>query len=270
MRTGKKGNELRIKIVVTFFSVILVGIYLLNLCPTSIGTQRSKPEITNYNHYIENVSEAISFLVVFGLVQNNLETNIASVNITATFYDIENNSIETKVVPTSLEILKPGQKSPFQVYFLLNSSEEAPRYNLTLSYIETTEEPIEELEILNAALRPKVSKPGCYEVSGEVKNKGERKAWYVHMICIFFSDTGNVIDISHTYVAQQIGPNNKASFKLSSRPLKESTGEQIKNYELFITVGHYEVFYIQHYILLAIIAFATVGFIIYMKRYRDW
>lgn len=262
---------MRIKIVVTFFSVILVGIYLLNLCPTSIGTQRSKPEITNYNHYIENVSESVSFLVVFGLVQNNLETNIASVNITVTFYDVENNSIETKVVPTVLEILKPRQKSPFQVYFLLNSSEEAPaRYNLTLSYIETTEEPIEELEILNDALRPKVSDLGCYIVSGEVKNKGERKAWYVHITCIFFSNTGNVIDISHTNVAKQIGPNNKAPFKLSSRPLKESIGEQVKNYELFITVGHYEVFYTQHYILLGIIAFATFGFIIYMKRYRGW
>lgn len=259
----------RSKITVAFF-LILIGIHLLNLCPTSIGTQRSKPEITNYNHYIENVSEAISFLVVFGLVQNNLETNIASVNITATFYDVENNSIETKVVPTSLEILKPWKKSPFQVYFLLNSSEEVPRYSLTLSYIETTEEPIEELEILNATLRPKVSDPGCYEVSGEVKNKGGRKAWYVHMICIFFNDTGNVIDISHTYIAQQFGPNNIASFKLSSRPLNESIGEQVKYYELFIAVGHYEVFYIQHYILLAIMAFATVGFIIYMKRYRGW
>ncbi len=262
---------MRIRIAATFFFVILVGIHFLNVSPASTRTQYSKPEITDYNSYIENVSETISYLVVFGLVRNNLETNIASANITATFYDIENNTIETKLVPTALQILKPGQNSPFQVYFLLNSPEEAPpRYDLTLSYIETTEEPIENLEILNDTLRPKVGEPGCYEVFGEVKNKGERKAWYVHMICIFFNNTGNVIDISHTDVAQTIGPNSKASFKFTSRPLNESAGEQVKNYELFITVGHYEVFYTQPYILLAIMAFVTIGFIVYMKRYRGW
>ena len=251
-------NKLAIATVIIAI-IIGAGIYYLTL---PAPTPEVPPKILSHTIYITE-ADSIRFFTVVGEVQNNLKANIGSVKILATFYDAKNNTIGTRFTYTELNILKPGQKAPFDIYLLLNLSTDIPaRYELTLSYVETGEEPVAELEILNRT--SSIDEQGYHKISGEVQNKGLRKTYAVKIICTYYDPEGKVIAVSHAYVSPKIEAGEKASFELSSKPHKISPA----SYGLTI-VARYGILVIAHLELLAILIAAFIIFIVFMKR-RGW
>lgn len=258
------------KIIITAAVIIIIiiagiAIYQLTLptAPTSESPPRARAKIMSDNSYVTN-DTGPPFYEVVGEVKNNLKTNIESVNVTATFYDTENNEIGTIYSPTVKKILEPEELSPFIIWLKLNSPTEVPaRYDLTLSYVRTNEETIAGLEITNRT--SSVNADGYYRVRGEVHNRGERKAYFLKIFCTYYDSDGDVTAISYVYSSSQLDVGEKAAFEISSEPHKISPAA----YELLIVTHHYEPIFITNPALLIIIITAFAIFIIYMKR-RGW
>ena len=182
-------SKIAISALILLVITIKMGVSDLNVSQGS--TSGAQPQIIGHTTFLEK-ADSLTFFTVAGVVQNNLETNIKFVNVNATFYDAENNSIGTRVAPTVLKILKPKQRAPFQIYLLLNATTEAEdlSYELTLSYVETREKPIEGPVILNHTSG--IDTNGYYLISGEVQNKGLTKAFSVKIFCTYYGAEGNL------------------------------------------------------------------------------
>jgi len=243
-----------------------IGTYYLILLPHP--TTQTPPTIVSHTHLIEtDENTSITFYKVIGVVRNNLETNIESVNVTATFFDAESNLIAIRNASTESKIIEPDQRVPFEVYLLLDLAKEAPdRYELTLSYVKTSKETIAGLEIVNRNWHVNET-TGYHIVTGEIQNKGQQKASGVKILCTYYDSEGNVKAVSHTYISSTLYGGEKAAFEISSEPHKISSDS---DFELLIVVGSYDRLPIVNYALFAILAVGFLSFIIYMKKYRGW
>lgn len=244
--------------------IIVVGaIEIYRLTMPSAPTSEIPPQIVTHSSHIANET-SVRFFVVFGVVQNNLETNINSVNVTASFYDAEDDLTGTSYAPVIPTILESQRRGAFEIYLLLDSYTNVPAtYELTLSYLKTDEEPVAGLEISDQT--SSIDEDGYYIVYGEAQNKAKRKAHFVNIICTYFNSNGNVIAISRTYVSSEIDSSEKVAFEISSKPHKIIP----VSYELLIVAHHFDPLFVTNtQILIVLIAVFTI-FLAYM-RYRGW
>ncbi|MFX1486752.1 MAG: FxLYD domain-containing protein [Promethearchaeota archaeon] len=220
----------------------------------------------SYIDQVESEKEIVTFFVVAGVIENNLSTNVCSVNVTAMFYDAEGKMIENSSLlgHIELEIIEPGERAPFEIYLLLGSSTSIPsRYEVTASCFETDEEPVRGVEVINQTAS--FDKEGYHKVVGEVQNNWKTKAVAVKVICAYYNATDYLIAMSHAHVSTAIDSGAKATFELSSKPFEISPA----SYELFIVVHHYTQLPLSNFVLFTAMVVAFVIFIAYMKR-RGW
>jgi len=189
---------------------------------------------------------------------------MASINVTAFFYDEKKNLIAEVSARTDLSILKPGQKTPFQIYLPLHSSSAPSSYRLSAVGLESDKEPPRFLKIKN--LKAWVDKEGFYKVSGEVYNNGSLIARSARVICAFHSSDGRLLAISDSVTDPvSIAPGGKSYFEISSFPIHLTTGK----YDLYVAVHHYERVTSANWMLFSVLIVITAAFLIYMKR-RGW
>jgi len=246
--------------------IAVIGAYYLTL--PQAPAREVPPEIISHTHYTETVENtSITFFKVVGVVQNNLDTNIESVNITTKFFDAEDKLIAIRNSTTASNIIEPSQKVPFEVYLLLDPANESPdRYELTLSYVKTSRETVAGLEILNRNWHVDET-TGYHIISGELKNKGQQKAVGVKILCTYYGPDGNVEAIAHTYISRTIYGGETVAFEISSEPHKISSDS---DFELLIVAQQYYPLPIVNYVIFAILAIGALSFIIYMKKRRGW
>lgn len=244
---------------------LIIGIHVPDLNQPVTFIQEEQPQIVSHTSYLEFV-ETVTFFVIAGATENTLKTNIKDVNVTATFYDLENELIGTRTTPIELAILKPDQRVPFKIYLLVNSTAAVTdiNYELTLEYIETTEEPIEELVILNQT--PSIDSDGYYIITGEIQHQGSLTAHAVKLVCTYYDSEGNVLAVSHTDVSAVMDPDETSPFELSSKPHQINPA----SYELLIIVGRYRQIPIQHYLRLLVLGIGIFLAIVYLKKRRGW
>ena len=139
------------------------------------------------------------YFCVVGEVRNNLSSNIENVKIVATFYDSGNTVIGTDYTFTHIDILKPNQKSPFELSSYPDEITPS-RYELTVDrYHLTSDQSFEGLAILSNT--PSVyGSSGYHKIVGEVKNNGAEQAESVKVICTYYDSAGTVIGTYRTYV----------------------------------------------------------------------
>ena len=215
--------------------------------------------------YITFVTEGnVTYFTVKGLITNNSTTNVRSVNVTAMFYDTDNNLIATRVSGTALKIIRPEQKTPFEVYLTLDSISSLDHCRLTVLGIETDQEPIGKFKILN---RTSNVDGGYRVILGELKNEASVRAVSVKVICACYGLQGNLTAMSHTYPNPvTLNPDESANFKIR---LKLTPGMELERFELFVSARSYEKVAEANWILLGALVAAAVLYIAYMKR-RGW
>ncbi len=257
-------NKLAFTIILITIILAGIGIYYSLKSFTSPSVEEfTYIKITSYNPTFAKVDNT-SRITVIGVVQNNLTTNVDSVTINATFYDTQNNIIGKSYARTRLKIFKPGQRAPFTLYF---SSKHTPaRFDLIAPCAKTNEEPIAGLEIQNETLQVFIDELEYHRIVGEVQNNVRSKAVIVGVFCTYYDEDGNVIGISNTFTEPlDIDPGGKATFELSSKPLKIDPA----SYEFLAVPHHYEHWLSANYALLIILILVFVVFVAYMKR-RGW
>ncbi len=271
--TSRKWTTYKMKIKrknTTILSVLLIYVgvtlalsailiyYYFPFKEKSLGNQ---PEIIASSSRILKV-DSLRFFTVFGVIMNKLQRNIASIRVNVTFYR-GNRVIAVGFGYSEIKILKPGEKSPFFIYLKLNQTTDVPTsYNLTLTYKETEEEPVSQIRIIESSSR--ISEEGYFIVTGTLENRGVRKAGATKIICAYYDSKGNLLFMTHSFVASAIEPYGRRTFTVSSKPLKISPAR----YELYI-ITSYEKTVTAHYELLILLILALAIFVIIMKR-RGW
>ena len=148
-------------------------------------------------------SESKGDYTVSGEVQNN-GAEALHFNVTANFYDSNNNIISTKYLtdsytetpPSFLHVLLPGKKSPFSIYL--------PRWNETGYFqlvdhygLEVTSEPAgtyrSGIEIVSQNSH---QDGGSLYIEGEVKNIGPYYMDGIMVFGTFYDETGDVVAVT--------------------------------------------------------------------------
>ncbi len=150
-------------------------------------------EILSHTGY----KDPAGFYHVVGEVQNVWDQDVSIVEITATFYNSNNDLIATRTELTMLDILLIDRKSPFDIQLLDETlSENVDHYALGISFLSTN--PIQEgIEILFHSSN--IDDDGI-RITGNVKNLENEVATNVKVIATFYNSTGNVIAAKHNYL----------------------------------------------------------------------
>jgi hypothetical protein len=241
--------------------VAVIGVYYLTLPPAPIEIP---PKILSHTWYIQN--DTVRYFTVVGEVKNNLNTAIESVQINATFYDVNNNTIDTThtyIEKSIVSAILPGQKAPFTIKLGLNSLPTIPaRYHLVLSYAKATDKTFAEFVILN---RNSFDNNGYYVISGWIQDVTLGKVVGARVICTYYDQNGNVMGVSSNYLPLWMYSGDKAQFRVSSEPRKLSPA----SYEILVTAVRVEPPLTERIELLIILIAAFIIIVAYMKH-RGW
>ncbi|WP_051963008.1 fibronectin type III domain-containing protein [Mesoaciditoga lauensis] len=173
---------------------------------TTSAPSYAHAKILQTNSYVDS----IGYLNVIGVVQNDGTENLKYVEIDATFYDKNNNVVGSNFTYTYMDILTPGQKSPFDVF--ISKPANYDHYKLSLSYEETTDEPFQGLKIQGVTHH--TDNYGYYYIDGEVKNTNTTKAKYVEVVATLYDSTGKIVYAKFTYTNSDISYGQTSSFEV--------------------------------------------------------
>jgi hypothetical protein len=174
--------------------------------------------IVSHNSF--QFSGVSKYYYIVGEVQNNERSNIKDVMITATLY-YENKVVVTGFTYSMIDILLPGQKSPFEISFEYNGP--VDYYSLNTSYILTPEIPYRNfaLQVIDA----ETDDLGYYRLTGEVNNTGTQVVYWAKVVATFYDRSGKVVMVDFRYVnplnpSAPFNPGTVLPFNLSTIPQK--------------------------------------------------
>ncbi len=246
---------LSVILVVAAIAVVALTYYYYTSLPSpSIG--EASLRILGHTSHVMN-SGSVEFFVIEGIVENNSTAN-AHVNVTATYYGAENVTLGNRTTTVELDVLKPGQKSPFVLYWALHEPEIT--YKLDLSYTQTSEQPVDVLEFVDLTNQ---TEDDLFTIRGRVVNKRVLDAHSVRVVCAYYGANGDFGGLSRFYIVS-IDASGSAQFELS---IDASGG--VASYDLMASAGGYEETSIANYVLFGVLVLVLLGFVIFMKR-RGW
>ena len=157
-------------------------------------------------------SENFGYGTIVGEVENVGSSNREYVKITATFYDSNENVLDTSFSFTGVDVLLPGQKSPFKI-MSLESNLPVDHYSLQVDNGYTTSaSPYRLLDIKGVT---ESTSFGYYTIRGEVENYGSIDATYVKVISTLYNSQGEVIGTDFTFTdPSDINAGRKAPFEI--------------------------------------------------------
>jgi len=154
----------------------------------------------------------LGFFTIVGEVRNDLQMNVGKVLVTATFYNDSGGVIEEVSTSTMVDILLPGQRSPFAL--ILPKPVDLWEYSLRITARPTLEQPLPGLEVVQShAYEDEV---GFYHVTGEVENTGQRTADRVQVVVTLYDKWGKIVNAGFVYTEpRRVRPGEKAAFDCS-------------------------------------------------------
>jgi len=181
---------------------------------------------------------------IYGEVQNTCDENIQSPTVWISFYDEDGRIIDAYSfwvgAELGLEVLKPGEKSPFLADYIPRSDivGKIESCELIIKSKVTDEVSYREFEILShrSEIKPVGVLGNCYVVEGEVKNTGSQDANSVRIIASFYDAEGNLIATGWTLVGEfgerDLNASETGTFELRASPEREKILGKIANYTL--------------------------------------
>jgi hypothetical protein len=195
----------------------------------SLGDDELK--ITSHNGYIVTGIPSQWFVIV-GEVHNTGGKTLRSIKLEATFSDKEGKDSKSKTGMPLMNVLLPGEKSPFYVSDYANPDMDQYRVKITESS-ETDEQPNRDFEIVDHTSQ--INDYGIYQVDGQVKNNGAAEADRTKVFATFFDADGEVVAVAFTTVGTEpwlLAPGETETFKLDAYP--DEATEQIVTYTLHV------------------------------------
>jgi hypothetical protein len=157
------------------------------------------------NDYVDDLGQ----LRLIGEVHNDLSGNVDQIRVSVTFYDDAGKVLETATASSLLDLLTPGQRSPF--VFVWEQPGDWKRYSLRATARLTTERPTEGLTLVHSYAR--LDENGLYHVVGTIKNDGLTTAYYVRVVVSLYDSFGKISNAGFAYATpSRVPPGRTASF----------------------------------------------------------
>jgi len=199
--------------------------------PSATPTATSLPNIVAILSSSTYTSSSSRYIV--GEVRNDTLSNVRYVKVIVSMYDSNNVFLGTDYGYTLMDILKPTQRSPFEI-LILDPPANFHHYTLKVEWSTTTTQPLQGLVIVSYGDRP-ASIENWHYVYGEVRNDTGGNAKYIKIVVTGYDIQGTVVMTDYGYTSQtelavgETGPfeiiisawNNPARYELQvqgSRP----------------------------------------------------
>lgn len=161
--------------------------------PTDIPAPELSLEIVDQNNY----TSSIGTLHFIGILENSGSVAAEFVEILVSLRDADNKLIDSTFSFSMLNVMEPGDRSPFQVSFI-EPPDDWENYEIAVQadeagFIET----YTDFEILSA--EGSETGYGAYEIDGEVNNTGDSAAEFVEIIAALYDAEGRIIGTEFTF-----------------------------------------------------------------------
>jgi hypothetical protein len=210
MYSGERTRQVKVKkLALTLILIFLAGCFLAS----SVQSTKALGDVRLVSH--SSFYNTINTLWVVGEVENTGDMATQYVKISAAFYNSTNELVATGYGYTSLDVVLPGRKSPFDI--LLSESEgslKVHNYSLTVSWDDYAMGKPIGLEILSNSSY--IDAYGYMIVDGEIKNTGNLVANYTEVIATFYDADGTVVGCDFDYTdPTHLAPSQTATFKIN-------------------------------------------------------
>jgi hypothetical protein len=196
-----------------FFLVMILCIVMLVpvIPPTGLGVESNLVIVGEY--YYE---DAAGYSNVLGEVQNQGTSTTTFMLLNVTFYNEFDNVVAAESSYTIVDILLPGEISPFEVSSFPLANLSVAYYMIEGSYFDTEEVPYREFELSGFT---EYTDFGWFYVSGEVENIGLLNASFVNVVASFYDENETLITYDFDYIDPDVlEPGQRATFEVSTFP----------------------------------------------------
>jgi hypothetical protein len=155
-------------------------------------------------------TDTMPFLHVVGEVINNTSGNVSSVRVTCVLRNAGGAVVRMEYTYTMIDVLAPGQKAPFQVWFY--DYPDYASYDLTVTYSSTSQPARTGVSVLSSSTWPEGS---TLYLVGEVQNNTTGNVGSTKVAVTYYDASGRVTNADYTYVLLNVlGPDQKGPFKV--------------------------------------------------------
>lgn len=138
--------------------------------------------------------------VVIGVVENTGSSPVQYVEVISSFYDSADGFIGSGTGYAALEVLLPGEASPFTVMGV-NVEGELASYDATTQWMSATTTPPRPLTITSSRLQENVI---GYSVVGQIRNDGDTPLQYVEILATGYGQAGELAAIGTGYASLDV------------------------------------------------------------------
>jgi hypothetical protein len=172
--------------------------------PTTVPPNTIILGVLSSEQYVDDLGT----LTVAGEVRNDSALNISGARVAVTFYDALGQALGEAETPTLIDILSPGQRSPF--ILTLPRPATLADYSLRATACPTTEEPRSHLAVLSSR---SLEEGGFYHVVGQVENQGPSALDGVKVMVTLYDLGGKVVNVGVTRSKpEHLAPGEQATF----------------------------------------------------------
>lgn len=158
-----------------------------------------------------NFTDKFNTLTIAGELRNDSGLNVGQTNISVTFYDNSGSAIGTTRGETMLNLLSPGQSSPFII--TLSRPPGLASYSLRATARAATVERTSQLSVVD--LKQYEDEAGFLHIRGTIENVGSVVAKRTKVAAIIYERQGKVINVNFAYVdPPTLAPGERASYDL--------------------------------------------------------
>jgi hypothetical protein len=181
------------------------------------------------------ISSEFGSTYIVGEVRNNLSDVVEFVQIVGRFYDSNGLLIDTDFTYTDLDLLRPGERSPFSLIITDESvAQRIDNYTLAVNWDTVFTDPAAVAAATVLTIQEgehRINDNGWYEIVGEVVNGGTDDTEFVKVVATYYEEAGQVINTDYTYTdPSDIPAGQSAPFELTV--LDEDISENIESVKL--------------------------------------
>ncbi|MEM2760807.1 MAG: FxLYD domain-containing protein [Nitrososphaerales archaeon] len=221
---------MRVKQIPLLFTLVLIG----SVFSTYQVSAKASMDIVNKNFYLDERG----FLHIVGEVENRDTSAFEFVQVTVTLYDSNGSAIGTKSGFPLVDVITPGNKSPFHiVYTDTEKAKEVARIEGFVSNTFATTPKEKGLQILSHDLF--IDNQGYTHVAGEIRNNGMTNSTFTQVVATFYDHEGKVLAETFTITdPDNIQAGEKATFE--AMLLQRELTRLISKYSLVAHSDEYE------------------------------
>jgi hypothetical protein len=157
-------------------------------------------------------TDKFNTLTIVGEVRNDSPQDVGQTNIVITFYDTTGNTIGAAHGETMLDVLSPGQISPF----LITLTRPTGFASYSLRAVARPVEPELNRQLSVTELKRYEDDAGFLHIKGIVKNVGSTTSKRTKVAAIIYGRDGRVINVGFTYVhPPTLTPGEQAKYDVS-------------------------------------------------------